>query len=542
MPEDESAASTDTPDWAEIYRSLVTAPTADLDASESEALAVAAYLVGDEETSAAAWESAHRRHLDAGERAEAARCSFWLAFCLMLRGQMAHAGGWLSRTESVLGGDLDCAASGYLLIPALLGALEGSDFEAAQRLAEQAVGMADEFGDPDLGAFATLGLGQSLIAKGQTQAGVRKLDEAMLPVAAGAVGPIASGVVYCAVILECMQLFDLPRASEWTASLDEWCRSQPNLVPYRGQCLVHQSQLRQAAGDWSEATTLVSNAREHLANPPHPALGMACYQEGELFRLRGLYDEAAAAYDRASRTGYEPMPGSALLQLEREQVGAASASIRRALEEATPTFRRTELLPAAVEVFRGAGDRAAARQAADALRSIAAGERSVMLAALADRAIGSVLLDEGDVTAALAELRAAATAFQRLNMPHEAARSEVLVGLGCAALEDRSSARRALTNAREVFDSLGALPDLSVVASHVERLDAPSAPAKDGILSARELEVLREVAAGKTNPGVAGALTISQHTVGRHLENIFTKLGVNSRAAATAYAYQHNLL
>jgi DNA-binding NarL/FixJ family response regulator len=533
--------------WAETVRELAVAPQEGLEAADLERWAVAAYLIGDDDESAAAWEAAHRRHIEAGDPGEAARCSFWLALCLLLRGHAAQAGGWLSRTEGVIeAAGIDCSAAGYLLIPGLLGALDAGDATAARDMAVRAAAIGERFDDGDLRAFAALGHGQALIALGDTTAGVARLDEAMVSVTAGEVGPIATGIVYCAVILECVRLFDLLRASEWTEALNTWCDAQPDLVPYRGQCLVHRSQLQQAAGDWPAAITTAELACQRLADPPHPALGLAYYQEAELHRLFGAFDRAEAAYRRASRCGAEPMPGLALLELARGDAGTAAATIGRALREAGSRLDRPALLAAAVEAFRSTGDSAGARAAAQELAGIAAGPTSEVLDAMAAHATGTVLLDDGDPAAALKQLRDAAAAWQHLHMPYEGARTAVQIGLSCAALGDVTSAALELDNARHTFDELGARPDLHRVRSLTAGLQAPAGqrdPADDAPrLSGREREVLAHVAAGRTNREIAAALVISQHTVGRHLDNIFAKLGVTSRAAATAYAYEHDLL
>lgn len=530
--------------WADTYRVLIQSPRAALEVAELELLAVASYLLGDDGGSLTAWEDAHRRYLEAGDRAGAARCSFWLAFCLMMRGQMAHAGGWLSRAGGIIGTDLDCAAAGYLLIPAVLGALEDGDAATARDLAVRAAEIGARFDDRDLAALATLGHGQALVALGEPTAGTARFDEVMLSVSAGDVGPIASGIVYCAVILECMQIFDLARASEWTDALDAWCTVQPDLVPFRGQCLVHRSQLLQAAGNWPEAITAVESACRRLADPPHPALGLARYQEAELHRLAGAFDDAAVAYRRASRDGYQPMPGLAKLELARGHGDAAAASIRRALQETREPLTRPALLAAAVDVFRETRDLGAARTAADELADIAARSPSAVLGAMADQAVGTVLLGEGDPSTALTRLRLAGAVWQRLHMPYEAAVTAVLLGLSCIALGDRASAVLEFDNALETFGELGAGPDLDRVRHLADGFDFGAAAADDGVraLSTRELEVLAHVAAGETNREIATALVISQHTVGRHLENIFAKLGVRGRAAATAHAYEHRLL
>jgi DNA-binding CsgD family transcriptional regulator len=533
--------------WDSTYRDLIDRPRGSLGGDDLEQLAVAAYLIGEDEHSSEAWEAAHRLHLDEGNPAEAARCSFWLAFGFMMRGMMAQAGGWLSRTEAVIGDDLLCSARGFVLIPALVGALESGDPSSARDLAARASAIADEVHDPDLAAFACLGEGQALVAGGDTAEGTARFDEAMLMVSTGEVGPITSGVVYCAVVLECVQIYDVRRAAEWTQALHTWCEEQPEMVPYRGQCLVHRSQILQAAGDWPDALESSEEACRRLSDPPHPAIGLARYQEAELHRLRGGFDRAETAYREASANGQDPMPGLALLAKARDQLDEATAAIRRALQETTDRMRRPPLLAAAVEILREAGDLAGARAAAEELAEISADSGSEALRAMASTEIGSVMLGEGDPAGASSVLRAARSAWADLGMPYEAARTSVMLGLVCISLSDRPSAQLELQNAGATFERLGAHPDLdrlrSICASAGLASDSGSGRgADDSGLSARELEVLAHVARGETNREIAAALTISQHTVGRHLENVFAKLGVSGRAAATAYAYEHELL
>ncbi len=517
-------------------------PVEDLTAVDHERLAVAGYLMGFDDASVTAWEWAHRRHLDAGDIAEAGRCAFWAACCLLLQGRMAHAGGWLQRAESTIGDDRACAAWGLLRIPALLEALGANEPERARDLAIEAGDVATRSGDRDLWAFATLGHGQALLAMGDQPGGIARLDAVMLSVTSNEVGPIVSGIVYCAVVLECMQLFDLARAAEWTDVLDQWCSAQPDLVPYRGQCMVHQSQLQQATGRWEVAAATAAAARRRLSDPPHPALGLACYQQAELCRLRGDLGGAAEAYRDASRSGYAPMPGLARLALARGDLDGATSSIRRALVEAGQPFQRPGLLDAAVDILLAAADVDGARAAANELRALATAAHSQVLGAMSDHAEASTLLAEGDAASALARARRASATWQRLRMPYPAARAAELIGRGCLALGDRATAALELDNAREAFASLGASLDAERLAGLLAAHRRGGRRTGEGILSDREVEVLAEVAAGKTNREVAESLMISQHTVGRHLENVFAKLGVGTRAAAIAHAYEHDLL
>ena len=527
--------------WALGYESLESTPLDRRAPEDWERLAVCAYLTGRDEQSAAAWEAACSAHLRAGDPAEGARCAFWLAFGLLMCGEAARANGWFSRSRSLLeeSGVGECPASGYLLIPPMLEALGSGDAAGARDMAVQVVGIGSRHRDTDLRVLGTLGHGQTLLALGQTTAGTAKLDEAMVAVAAGEVGPVATGIVYCAVIGECMSAFDLVRATEWTTALSAWCDAQPDLVPYRGQCLVHRSQLQQAHGDWGDAVDAAEAACRRLADPPHPALGMGYYQQGELHRLRGDFEEAAAAYVRARRAGHEPLPGIALLELARGASAAAAQMIRRALLEVRAVHERTRLLAAAVDILAAVDDVSGARSAADELAGLATGSSSTVLHALSEHARGAVLLADGDPAGALGHLRRAAAAWRQADLPYDLARTTVLVARCCSQLGDQASATLDVDLAVETFMRLGAQHD----AVAARKLTAPSRSPGKGVnpLSEREREVLAQVAAGRTNREIAAALVISEHTVGRHLENIFAKLAVPSRAAAAAYGVERGL-
>jgi len=531
--------------WGEALAAFSeAAENGDIDAVDHERRGVCAYLVGADDDCVAAMEAAQAAYLGAGEPAEAARCRFWLAFSLMMRGQMAPAVGWLGRAEDLIAEHgLDCAAAGYVLVPAALRALDSGDPQAASDMAVRVSEIGARFDDPDLEAFGNLGHGQALLAMGDAVGGTAQLDDVMVSVTAGEVGPIVSGVVYCAVILECMGVFDLRRAAEWTEALSAWCDDQPDLVPYRGQCMVHRSQLAQVSGDWPDAINTIEQACERLTDPPHPALGLAYYQQAELHRLLGDLDEAERGYRRASGKGHEPMPGLALLQVARGDVDAAVASIQRALDEVGDPVGRPALLSAAVDVLLAAGDIEAANDAADELATVAAGTPSPVLEAMAAHAASAVLIALGAPRDALTGLRHAASIWRSLQMPYDSARTSVLVARACAGLGDRAGAALEFDNAADAFARLGAGPDRDRLDSVRAELLEASQPPADGVqLSARECEVLVHVAAGATNRQIADELTISQHTVGRHLENIFAKIGVSSRAAATAWAYEHDLL
>lgn len=526
-------------DWAAAHRALSAALSGGEGSAEDlELLAVASYLIGEDDESIRAWERAHVEHLRAGDVGSSARCAFWSGMLLLLRGEMAPASGWLARARSVLDEHgADCAARGYLLVPAAWQELLGGNPAVAESMSAAAGEVATRFGDKDLRALALLGRGEAAVETGEPERGLALLDEAMVGVMAGEVSPIPAGIVYCAVIETCVRAWDLRRAAEWTEALAKWCETQPDLVPFRGQCLVHRSQVLQARGEWVEAATDAQRARERLSRPPHPALGGALYQCAELHRLRGELDEAEAAYRLAGQQGRQSAPGWALLQLARGRREAAEAAIRRMLDDAHEPLARPALLAACIEIMIDAGNRDAARRASDELSEIAHRLDVKILHAMALQGRGSVALAGRDPSAALGALRESWSLWRELGMPYEAARARLLIALTCRAIGDEDAANVELDAACAEFVRLGAEHDLArardLFAAGPERGASP--------LTEREREVLRWVTSGRTNREIAAELAISEHTVARHLQNIFTKLGVSSRAAATAYALRQGL-
>jgi DNA-binding CsgD family transcriptional regulator len=527
--------------WSDAYAQLSAADrNTALEPEDLGRLALAATLTGRDTDGTDILARAYQAFLQQGNRARAARCAIWLGFQLIDRGEMARGSGWLAiARRTIEDGELDCVEQGYLLIPTGVQNLRLGDAAAAHSIFGQAAKIGDRFQDPELTALARLGLGQSLVMLGETSEGMALLDEAMVRASMGDVSPIATGIVFCAAIDACRQVFDFRRLREWTTTLADWCSSQPDMVPFRGNCLVHRAEVMQFRGEWQDAMEEVQRVRGLFPQSGHqPAAGMAFYQQAELHRLRGEFAQAKETYRQASEHGHQVQPGLALLWLAQGRVEAAAAAIRRTLHEVEDLGDRCTVLGALVEIALAGNDVASARAAVDELSKGAYELHAPLLDAIAAQARGAVTLAEGDTATALRELRHAWTTWQELEAPYQAARTRVLIGQACRQLGDEESARMEFDAARWVFATLGATPDLA----RVESLQRPGQVARPGGLTAREVEVLRLIAAGKTNRTIATELFLSEKTVARHVSNILTKLGLPSRAAATAYAYEHDLV
>jgi DNA-binding CsgD family transcriptional regulator len=524
--------------WLDAYEALSTADhESPLHVEDLELLATAASMVGRMDDYLATLERVHNARLESREPLRAAYAAGWIGITLAIRGELGAASGWFGRAQRLVDREgRECVEQGWLLLPVIIQRAMVGDFEAADAAAREAAELAERFGDADLAASAAQFQGMVRIKQGQVEEGLRLLDEAMVFVTAGEVAPFLAGAIYCGVIASCEEAFEPRRAQEWTNALTRWCAEQPQMVSFTGRCLAHRAGIKQLHGEWRDALEEARLARERCEEAMNrAATGQALYQQGELHRLQGDLAAAEAAYRDANGYGREPQPGLALLRLAQGDVDAAAAAIRRVVGEAKEPLRRAVHLPAYVEIMLAAGETEEARVASRELAEISAQIRQPMLDAFAAYVQGAVALEEGDPEAALERLRRASEVWHELDAPYEVARVRVLVGLACRSLGDAEGASLEHEAARTVFEQLGAAPDLA-------RLDSLSGEEETYGLSARELEVLRHVAAGKTNREIASELVVSEHTVARHVQNIRTKLGVSSRTAAAAFAFENKLV
>jgi DNA-binding NarL/FixJ family response regulator len=527
--------------WAGAFRAFAKADRErPLDPQDLEHLALAAYMLGRTDDHLEYLKRAHRAYQDARDLPRAARCAFWAGINLAVRGRASHAAGWFGRAQRLADrGPRDNVEHGYLLIPVLLECAGERDWKGVAEAATKAERIAERHGDANLFALAAHERGHALVRLGRVEEGLHLLDEVMVSVTAGELSPVVTGLVYCSVIAYCQDLFQVGRAQAWTQALTGWCEQQPEMVAHVGQCLVHRSELMQLRGQWRASLQEARRAKTRFAQSMNSsAAGHALYRQGEVHRLQGRFDQAEAAYREAARSGYEPQPGLALLRLAQGKTTAAVSAIRRALAETTDSVRRARLLPACVEIFLAEGNLEQAREACGELEDTANGRNSSLLNAVAAESHGALELAQGKPDAALGRLRHAYEAWRQLEAPYEAARVRVLIAQACRMLGDEEAAALELDAARSAFFHLRAEPDVA----RVDTLARRAASGPEHGLTRRELEVLRHVAAGQPNKAIARDLALSSRTVDRHLSNIFNKLGVSSRSAATAFAYRNRLV
>ncbi|HSK18488.1 MAG TPA: response regulator transcription factor [Longimicrobiales bacterium] len=542
--------------WADAFSAFSAADDdTPLAAEDLFRLGTAALLIGREQDFTMSLDRAHRAHLEAGDAARAARCAFWIGFRQASEGDIGQATGWFARARRLLEREPgEHVEHGYLLLPLLHQHMATGDFEAAQRAAAEAVRIAAAFGDAELHALAVHFQGRALLEQARLQEGLALLDESMVAVATGELSPPVTGLIYCSMIGACRRIHALGRAREWTAALQDWCDRQPTMVSYTGQCLAYRAEIMQLRGTWDEAMAEAKRACERGEQASdRAAVAQAHYQQGEVHRLRGNFVAAEESYRDASRWGREPQPGYALLRLAQGNVEAARAGIRRVLAETQDTLHRARLLPACVEICLAAGDIEDAALACRDLETAAAGCDASIHRTVVAHACGAVELARGDASAALVRLRRALNGWQEMDAMWHAAHVRVLIARACRALGDVDAGDLELDAAAAAFTHLGAAPDIErvdrlrrtdveTVQDRAAKRHASTARAARHGLTPRELEVLALVATGRTNRAIADALVISEKTVARHVSNIFGKLSVTSRAAATAWAYEHGLV
>jgi ATP/maltotriose-dependent transcriptional regulator MalT len=523
--------------WREAYDALRAADPEVSEPEELELLADAAWWLSRMDESIAARQRAYTGYAGAGDAVRAAWMAGRLSVDHFTRGEPAVGAGWLMKARRQADEVEETAGHGQLLVVEATVARYTGDLERAAQLADRAGELARRFRDPDLTAMATHTRGLILIATGDVSTGLALLDEAMTSVVAGELSPFFTGVVYCNVIGACLELADVGRAGEWSDAARVWCESLPPESPFPGMCRINRAEVLRLRGAWAEAEAEAVRASEELRSFDPGAAAQALYEIGEIRRRLGNVAGAEDAFARARERGFEPQPGLALLRLAQGKSEAALAALRIAVSAPIESrLRRARVLAAQVEVALAMQDVETARTAVAELDAISTEGPIAALDATAATAQGALALADDDISTALDRLRHASGLWQRLGLPYEHAQARGLYGAALRAAGDREEGDLELRAALSAYEALGAVTDADEVAGVLAGgLGLPRG------LTAREAEVLRLVAAGKTNREIASELVISEHTVARHLQNMFVKLQVSSRSAATAFAFEHGI-
>ena len=539
------------PDWSADYAALAAADRADrLDPPGLERLAVAATMLGHDDEVVVLRERAVEAYLAAGETDRAIDCGFWLGFHLQTKGAWARASGWLERLTRLARGAAPHAAA-LLDAARAAGLMSAGDVAAALELFERSMRVVGLERNVDHYVLARLGQGRCLQMLGREVEARVALDEAMVHVAAGHVQPQVVGLAYCSMIELCRGWYDIRRAQEWTEALTEWVEEQEGMRAYRGTCLVHRAEFLQLRGRWPEAVAQADDACERLREVGERAAAPAHYRVAELARLRGHFDTAEREYELAAAVGHEVQPGLARLRLAQSRPESALAGLDRAIGEGRDPRALPELLCARIEVCLASGDVSGGRETLDRLDAELGASIAPFLRAMVDHAAGTVLGAEDDWASALPRLRQAWETWSGQGARYEAAVAQLALARACAELGDADAATMESAAARRSLDAIGATGATDVTGAKGAlgppgATGATSAKARSGSgpddcpLSPRELEVLRILATGATNRAMAAQLVLSEKTVARHVSNIFVKLGVTSRSAATARAFERH--
>jgi DNA-binding NarL/FixJ family response regulator/HPt (histidine-containing phosphotransfer) domain-containing protein len=516
-------------DWLASYEAFVRASEAvPLNTDDLDALAVAAWRLGRGKESVRAAERVFTQ-LARTDPQSAAMKAVELGLAWLNRGDLNISQGWMSRAHRLLDSAPESPTHGYLAYLDAAIAVVSDDPDELANQVRALRGICGRVDVPAMTALCRVVEALAAIFDARTTEAFALLDEALLPVLAGQVPIEWAGDIYSTVVHYCHRLADLPRMRAWTQSMERWCDDFAASATYGGVCDVHRLQLLTATDDYHGLEDRLAAVSRSLEDVSVWAAGEGYYQLGEVRRLLGDDDGAFVAFARARELGTEPQPGEALLRCRMGDHDTAWTDLRLALAGGD-RIGRMRLLRAAVEVALARGNLDEAERHCDELESGAEAFGTSGFRAWAAHSRGAILAQQGRHAESLDALQAALREYRTQQSRYETAQVYEWMAVAHKALGDDELAAADSATAENIYAQLGVEP------AQVCGYRSP------GGLTPREVEILRRVAGGATNKQVAEQVRISEKTVGRHLANIYAKLGVSSRTAAVAWAHANNLL
>jgi DNA-binding NarL/FixJ family response regulator len=512
-------------DWLTCYEGFARAggrlSTADLDAQ-----ATAAWRLGRCKESVRLAEQVFKE-LSRSDPSAAAMKAVDVALAWLTRGDLNVGQGWMNRARRLLEGAPESPTDGYLAyLDAYIATCVG-DAGALQKQVDTLREMSARLDSPAMASLSAVVEALAAIGEARMSDAFGLIDEAMLAVLAEALPIEWAGDVYCLVLHHCNRVSDLPRMRAWTQSMERWCEDVASVV-YGGVCEMHRLQLLTATEDYRVIEDRLALASRELEDVNTFAAAEGFYELGEIRRLRGDVEGAVAAFAQARSLGVEPQPGEALLQHSQGDSESAWTALQACLAW-QDRVGRMRLLRPAVEVALHRGGLDDAETLCRELESGAEAFGTPGFKAWAAHARGAVLLRRGDYAAGLEALQAALREYRTQQCRYETAEVYECLATAHKALGDNDIAVADAATAQSIYTQLGL---------HGNVVSGPLA----GGLTRREIEILTRIASGATNRQVADALFISDKTVGRHLANIYAKLGVSSRTAAVSWAYANKVV
>jgi LuxR family maltose regulon positive regulatory protein len=539
--------------WAEARAAFEKALSANESPEALEGLATAAWWLDLAEVVFDSRERAYRLYLSRDDRTAAARIAVWLGWDYWaFRGEAVVARGWLQRARRMLEGAPACAERAWLDVREASFCLrQEDDLTRAEALAADGIRAASEIGDLDLEMIGRAVQGLCLVVGGAVSEGMRNLDEVNAAAIAGELKDwIAIGLSGCYMVAACERVRDHERATQWCTRLKEFCTKR-GLRPLLAVCRTQYASICLWRGTWLEAEQELSAARDGFVESRPAMVNDAIVRLAELRRRQGRLEEASALLDQVQPHG-AGLLGRAELAFDQGEKRVAAEQADRYLRKLPERnlIDRAAALELLIRASTDLNERERARTALAELTNASTAIATISMKAAASFAAGYVESGEGNSDAARQYFEDALDLFQRSGAPFEVGRTRTelaralrRLGRVEAAMEEARQGVAVLTELKADLEAKRARSVLESIADASPKSERVSPSAEeDDALTKREVEVLRLVADGLNNNAIADRLTVSDHTVHRHLANILNKLSVSTRAAAVAHAVRRGIL